>query len=240
MFGATNQQMEPSDMRAILTLIVAAAFLMTALPGCKGTSKPADKEKSSEGKAKSDEKPAAEAPRADEKPAEEKAEEKPAEEKPAEEKPAEEKAEEKPAEEKPAEEKPAEEKADGGLLDLPKLGLKGKAPAGSKAGDNIVGEGHMVQGPGLVATVSPAGDSTPKDAAAAKEDADMYSPLNWKEEKLEDGYVVSFENKGGMGTNYWVTARREIGGKAYKCSTTASQPQQQKNALEFCKSLTAK
>jgi len=126
------------------------------------------------------------------------------------------------------------EAAGGGDIDLPKVGLKGTAPAGTNVSEMMGND--MVQGPGLVATVE-AGDDKPKTGEEAQKEADMYSPENAKIEKLEDGYVLTFTNKGGMGTNYWVQARREIDGKAYWCTTTASQQEQSDNAVAFCKSL---
>jgi|GEM_PF-2236294 len=124
--------------------------------------------------------------------------------------------------------------AKGGDVDLPKTGLKGAAPAGSNVSDMMGSD--MVQGPGLVVTVANVeGDAVTIEKA--KEDADMYGPENLKEEKLDDGFVISFTNKGGAGTNYWVEAYRTIGDKQFKCSTTASQEAQQTNAIAFCKSL---
>lgn len=127
--------------------------------------------------------------------------------------------------------------AGGNEVALTKLALKAEAPAGTEAKDAIVGEGVMLQGPGLIATVEIASDTRPKTIEDAKKDAEMYTPKNLKEEKLADGFAVAFENEGGMGKNYWVMVRREIGGKAYWCETTASQPEQQENALKACKSL---
>ncbi|MBW1809631.1 MAG: hypothetical protein JRJ87_15660 [Deltaproteobacteria bacterium] len=115
--------------------------------------------------------------------------------------------------------------------------LKVDAPEGSKAGDAPIGKGVMIRGPNLVVTIEEASDTRPKDLKAAKEDADMYSPKNMKEEKLADGWAMTFENKGGMGTNYFVQVRREIGGKSYWCETTCSKPEQMANALAACKSL---
>ena len=40
-----------------------------------------------------------------------------------------------------------------------------------------------------------------------------------------------------MGTNYWVKAMRTFDGKQFDCSTTASSEEQQKAAVDFCKSL---
>jgi hypothetical protein len=127
--------------------------------------------------------------------------------------------------------------AAGGSVTLEKLGLNAEAPAGSTVSDAIGGTGVMVQGPELVVTVQEASDSQPKTLDATKEDAEMYGPKNPKTEELPDGFIYMFENSGGAGTNYWVQARREIGGKTYWCETTAAQPEQQANAVAFCKSL---
>ncbi len=126
------------------------------------------------------------------------------------------------------------EEAGGGDVKLPKTGLQGTAPAGSNVSDMMGSD--MVQGPNLVATVSNVeGDAVTIEKA--KEDADMYGPEGLKEEKLEDGFVLTFTNKGGMGTNYWVKVNRTIDGKQFECSTTASSEEQQKAAVDFCKSL---
>jgi hypothetical protein len=122
-------------------------------------------------------------------------------------------------------------------VNLAKLALKADAPAESEVGDAIMGEGIMVRGPNLVATVEVASDSRPKTVKDAQEEASMYSPTNLKTENLPDGWVLTFQNKGDMGANYFVNVRREIGGKAYWCDTTCSAPEQQANALSFCKSL---
>jgi hypothetical protein len=134
----------------------------------------------------------------------------------------------------------AEPAAAGGKLALDKVGLTATAPAETTVGDGIGGSGVMITGPGLVASVEQASDSRPKDLAAAKKDAEMYSPKNPKEEKLADGWAYTFENTSGMGTNYFVNVRRDIGGKPIWCETTASTTEQQTAALDFCKSLAAK
>ena len=121
-------------------------------------------------------------------------------------------------------------------LELTKLGLKVDAPAGSEVSGGI-GGGEMVQGPGLVMSVDVASETRPKTIDEAKKDAEMYTPKNIKTETLGDGWAITFENEGAAGTNYWVNVRRDIGGKAYWCETTASQPEQQANALAACKSL---
>ena len=130
----------------------------------------------------------------------------------------------------------ADEKA--GPLDLPKLGLKGDAPAGATVGDVIGGgTGHMIQAPGLVVSVEIASDTRPKTGEDAQKEADMYGPKNPKVEKLADGWALTFDNEGGMGKNYFVNVRREIDGKSIWCETTAAEAAQQANALAFCKSL---
>jgi hypothetical protein len=130
----------------------------------------------------------------------------------------------------------ADDKADaaGGDVELPKIGLKGAAPAGAAVSEMMGMD--MVNGGGLTATVE-AGDDKPATGDAAKEDADMYGPENANVETLDDGYVFTFTNKGGMGENFWVQSRREIDGKAVWCSTTASTKEQQDAAVAFCKSL---
>lgn len=118
---------------------------------------------------------------------------------------------------------------------IEQLGLTAKLPAMSQVSDGIGGKGVMIIGTAPV-NIGPAKDEI-KTAADAKKDAEMFNPENWKEEKLSDGWVVTWENKGSMGTNYWLTVRREIGGKAYVCDTSVSNDAQRTAALEICKSL---
>ena len=139
---------------------------------------------------------------------------------------------------KPGDAKAADAPKAGGSVDLPKLGLKGDAPAETEVKDAIGGgNGHMLQGPGLVVSAEIASDSRPKTVEDAKKEADMYTPKNLKEEKLADGWAITFDNEGGMGKNYFVNVRRDIDGKAIWCSTMQSTAEQQTNALNFCKSL---
>ena len=122
-------------------------------------------------------------------------------------------------------------------IEIEKFGLKVDVPKGVKASDAVVGEGVMVNGPGLVVTVELAGKTTPKTLEEAKQEAEMYTPQNIQEQTLADGWTITFENKGGMGTNYWVQSRREIDGATYWCSSTAAQVEQQAHALTACTSL---
>jgi hypothetical protein len=123
-----------------------------------------------------------------------------------------------------------------GPTKLPKLGLQIDAPGPIEVGDAIMGEGHMLRGAGVGAMQIEIA-KTPQTLDEAKSDADMYSPKNLKEEKLADGWALTFENKGGAGTNYWVTVRRDIGGKTYNCTTTGSEAGQAAAVLAACKSL---
>lgn len=123
-------------------------------------------------------------------------------------------------------------------LDLAKIGLKAKGPKGADVGDGVLGDGVLIQAPGYAVNIELAKDSTPKTIDEAKSEAEMYTPKNIKTEKLADGFVFTFENKGGMGTNYWAQVRRDIGGKSYWCTTTGAQAAQQTNAVALCKSLT--
>ena len=111
-------------------------------------------------------------------------------------------------------------------------------PAGASATDGI-SSGYMIMGPGVVVAVELASDSRPKTLDDAKKEADMYTPKNLKDEKLADGWALTYDNDGGMGKNYFVNVRREIGGKAVWCETTSSSVDQQANALKACKSIKA-
>ena len=101
--------------------------------------------------------------------------------------------------------------------------------------DAIGGEGHMLMGEGIGA-MSVTIEKEAKTLDQAKSDADMYSPKNLKEEKLADGWALTFENTGSMGKNYFVEVRRDIDGKSYSCSTTSPDERAQK-VLAACKTL---
>jgi hypothetical protein len=119
---------------------------------------------------------------------------------------------------------------------IDKLGLTLDVPGKVDVGKAIGGEGAMLTGGGIGAMqVEVAKAATP--LAEAKSDADMYTPKNLKTEELPDGWVLTYENKGGMGTNYFVDVRRTIDGKNYKCSTTGSDSKQAANVVTACKSL---
>lgn len=103
--------------------------------------------------------------------------------------------------------------------------------------------GDAIGGDGVSLTSSSFGmlqisvQKTPQSIDDAKSDANMYSPKNLKADKLADGYVVTYDNTGSMGANFFVQVRRDIGGKTYACSTTTSDADKQAAAVAACKSL---
>ena len=122
-------------------------------------------------------------------------------------------------------------------MKLEKLGgISIDVPSGTEVSD--MAGSQMLQGPDLVVTVEEAGQFAAENLAAELEEAkDMYSATDVTQEEVEGGWHVTFQNKGGMGTNYWVKSRVTIDGKAYTCGTTGSSAKQQANALAACKSL---
>ncbi len=123
------------------------------------------------------------------------------------------------------------------VITIAKLGLKGSAPGETE--DPIIGEGEpiLIALSKFTVTVGEAKPTDPKTIKDAEGAAGLFNPKNIKSEKLADGWVLTYENSGSAGANYFVNTRREIGGKAYLCDTMQSTPEQQKAALEFCKSL---
>jgi hypothetical protein len=122
-----------------------------------------------------------------------------------------------------------------GPTKLPKLNLQIDVPGSVELSNAIGGEGHMLMGSGIGA-MSVTLEKEAKTLEEGKSDAEMYGPKNLKEEKLADGWALTFENTGGMGKNYFVEVRREIDGKSYSCSTTSPDERAQK-VLAACKTL---
>jgi len=123
------------------------------------------------------------------------------------------------------------------IVELTKLGLEAEVPAGTTIGDAFVGEGVLVQGPNLVAIVEVASTTRSTTEAEVEVEARAYTPKNFKTERLADGFAVTFENEGSLGTNFFLQVRRDIGGMSYWCETTAASAEQQAAASAFCKSL---
>ncbi len=123
-------------------------------------------------------------------------------------------------------------------VNLAKLGLKITTSIEVKVGAGVLGDGVLVQGPGVVVNIELVTSSHAKTIAEAKENAEMFTPKNLKTEKLTNGFLISYNNKGSMGENYFVNVRKTIDGKDYWCSTTANNEEFAKNAVAVCKSLT--
>jgi hypothetical protein len=123
------------------------------------------------------------------------------------------------------------------VIQIPKLGLKGSAPGETEA--PIIGDGEpiLVAAAFFTVSVAEAKATDPKTIKDAQKAAELFTPKNVKTETLPDGWVLTYENTGSLGANYFVNTRREIGGKAYLCDTMQSTPEQQAKAIAFCKSL---
>ncbi len=87
-------------------------------------------------------------------------------------------------------------------------------------------------------TLGEAKPTDPRKIKDAQEAAKIFTPKNVHTDTLSDGWVLTYENTGSAGANYFVSVRRSIGGKDYMCETRQSTPAQQKAAVDFCKSLT--
>jgi hypothetical protein len=122
-------------------------------------------------------------------------------------------------------------------MKLAKLGLQIDVPAGTSAMDGAApDELVLVTGNAdFTATIGPAGPEFPKTLADAKKDAKPKEPANLKEETLPDGWVLTYENTATG--NFYVDARREIGGKAYRCVTAAMSAASQQATAAACKTL---
>jgi hypothetical protein len=121
-------------------------------------------------------------------------------------------------------------------LKIDKLGLKCEVPSEVEASISSMGDSQMIMSSATV-TVSLAKDTDPKTAADAKKEAADYTPKNIKEEKLGDGWFITFENTGSAGENFHLTMRRDIGGKSYMCNTMLDTAARRDEAIKLCKSL---
>ncbi len=131
----------------------------------------------------------------------------------------------------------AAQKSGSKTVEIKKLGLRGTAAGETE--DPIVGDGEtmLIAFGKFTVTVSPAKDIDPKTVDDAKAAAALFKPEKQKQEALKDGWVLTYENTGSAGANYFVNARRDIDGKGYLCDTIQTTPDQQKAAVDFCKSL---
>jgi len=129
-------------------------------------------------------------------------------------------------------------KSTGSTIKLTKLHNLRIAAGEAEVADGIGGKGVSLTSAEIgVLSIEEAGENDPKTLKAAQEESSMFNPKNVKTETLTDGWTMTFENTGSAGTNYWVVARREIAGTAYRCQSTLTTPTQQAGALAACKSL---
>lgn len=133
----------------------------------------------------------------------------------------------------------AAKRAAGKTITLAKFGITGTLPGESE--EPIISEmdGNVgIVGGTFNCNVAEAKKTDPKTMKDGERDAKMFNPKNLQRETLADGWALTYENTGSGGANYFVTIRREIGGKGVMCSTVQATPEQQKSAVAFCKSLT--
>lgn len=121
------------------------------------------------------------------------------------------------------------------LTKIDKVGLSVELPADATVMDGIGDKSVMISTGSCTTNVSVAKDTDPKTSEDAKGAA--LATENLKIEKLSDGWIVTSENTGSAGRNYWLTMRRDIGGKGYLCETMQSNTDQVKCAIAICKGL---
>ena len=117
-------------------------------------------------------------------------------------------------------------------------GLEVHAPAGTQVRKNAVGIGVMLTGPGVSMTIGPALDVDATDLEQAKKNAETYSPKNIAGETLPDGYILTYENEGSTGANFWLVGRRKFADTPYSCGVSSPKKEHQQSAIPICKSMT--
>lgn len=121
---------------------------------------------------------------------------------------------------------------------LEKLGLKMDVETPEDPQVNEMGEmGTMVSSGKATVTVSAAKDTDPKTIEQEKSADDLFTPKNFKSEKLPDGWLVTFDNTGSAGANYFLTVFRKIGDKSIRCTTMLGDDPARAEALKMCKAL---
>jgi len=101
--------------------------------------------------------------------------------------------------------------------------------------DKVMGDEYVVKGPKGAVFLEPV--AQPKRIAEAKSDADGMSAKNYKQDKLADGYAITYDNVGTAGPNYFVEVQRTIAKKVYHCSTIGRSSDEQQAVLAACKTL---
>jgi hypothetical protein len=122
---------------------------------------------------------------------------------------------------------------------LPKVGLSIDVPG---AKDEIMVSDGMGPTSNMVNTVPTGGmmveieDAQPT-VETVKSNAEMFTPKNLEDEKLADGFVVTFDNKGSMGANYFFEVHRTVDGKHINCSGNSDSAGKQAAAVAACKTI---
>ena len=119
---------------------------------------------------------------------------------------------------------------------LPIVGLVIEVPGEVIVDKAILGVGDMLIGEGVGAMAVEIVE-TPQTLDEAKSDAEIFTPRNLKSETLPDGWVLTFENTGSLGTNFFVDVRRDIDGKVYKCHANGHLKAQADAVVAACKTL---
>lgn len=124
-----------------------------------------------------------------------------------------------------------------GPTKLPKVGLQADIPGEEvMVMDGMSADSHMINSV-VMGGMSVEILAEPQTLDLVKADTEMFNPKNLKTETLPDGFLVTFENTGSMGTNHWVDVRRTIGGKHVKCTTTSDTTAKASLVVAACKSL---
>ncbi len=116
-------------------------------------------------------------------------------------------------------------------------GLEAWVPPGTRVNRNAVGIGVMLKGSGVSMTIGPALEIDAPSLEEAKHNAKSYSAESVEGETLPDGYILTYENAGSMGVNYWLVGRRELAGVAYSCGVRSPKKEHQRSGVAICKSL---
>jgi hypothetical protein len=131
---------------------------------------------------------------------------------------------------------PSGKATEAAAVKLAKIGLQIDVGGEASVGDGIGDNSQMVTGESIGAMQVELADKK-QTIDDAKSDAGMFNPKNLKAEMLADGWALTYDNVGSAGANFFVTVQRDIAGKTYSCSTTASEADRAKAVLAACKSL---
>lgn len=125
-----------------------------------------------------------------------------------------------------------------GATKLEKLGLSIDVPGEVMVNDGIGKKDVMLMGEKLGGmSVGEASGFVAKTLKAAKSESQIFKPKNMQGEQTADGYWLTFENTGSLGTNYWVKTLKKVNGKSYECSATTDTAEKANAVLAACKTL---